>query len=98
MKISKTQQRALLRLERKAHRWAELECSYQTSEGTMKRRDNIIMHELADILGAIPQGFFLNGDPRCYALKIDPEKGSTEGLATDWGGYGLLAHPDSFQV
>ena len=47
----------------------------------------------------LPPGFFINQDPRGYTLKIrtprsDPKRQDvTEcpGLATDWGGYGILA-------
>lgn len=42
--------------------------------------------------GRIPAGFFVNGDPRGYALKIDPERGTVpDGMHTDWGRYGILA-------
>lgn len=44
------------------------------------------------ILGRLPDGFFVNGDPRGYALKIDNDKSSIpDGMHTDWGGYGILA-------
>lgn len=43
-------------------------------------------------LGVLPAGFFVNGDPRGYALKIDPDKGTVPpGMHKDWGGYGILA-------
>lgn len=44
-----------------------------------------------------PPGFFVNGDPRGYALKIDNAtlEGraliAAVGLHTDWGGYGILS-------
>ena len=42
--------------------------------------------------GKTPPGFFINIDPRGYALKIDPDKGTVpDGMETDWGRYGLLA-------
>ena len=42
--------------------------------------------------GTKPVGFFVNSDPRGYALKIDNEKTQIpEGLQKDWGGYGILA-------
>ena len=42
--------------------------------------------------GKLPLGFFINTDPRGYALKIDPENGTVpQGMETDWGRYGLLA-------
>jgi hypothetical protein len=41
--------------------------------------------------GKLP-GFFVNSDPRGYALKLDNESVKLpEGLNKDWGGYGILA-------
>jgi len=88
---------ALKVLERKAHKWAEDGCNYEISEKTSTRRYNIIYRDIKRIFGVIPDGFFYNQDPRGYALKIDDEKGDVDGLVRDWGGYGLLAHPESFR-
>ncbi len=74
MDLTKLQKRALIRLEKKAHKWAEDSCNRQVSEAVETRRTNIINREVEMILGYIPEGFMLNGDPRGYALKIDPEK------------------------
>lgn len=94
MKLSKTQLRSLKALERKAHKWAEDACNYGVSDRTYTRRQNIITAEVKDILGDIPQGFFINGDPRGYALKLDPEQGAdTSGFETDWGRFGILSRP-----
>lgn len=42
--------------------------------------------------GRVPEGVFLNSDPRGYALKLDNEKVAIpQGMETDWGGYGILA-------
>lgn len=42
--------------------------------------------------GRIPDGVFINSDPRGHALKLDNEKVSIpQGMSTDWGGYGILA-------
>lgn len=44
------------------------------------------------VFGKLPAGFFINRDPRGYALKIDPDKGKVPpGMYTDWGRYGILA-------
>ena len=43
--------------------------------------------------GRLPAGFFINGDPRGYTLKIKPGH-VPAGLETDWGGNGILA-PDA---
>lgn len=48
-------------------------------------------------LGKLPPGFFVNGDPRGYALKIDNENPAGRALIeavklhTDMGGYGILS-------
>ena len=38
----------------------------------------------------ITRELWVNGDPRGYALKLGKDMRGT-GLATDWGGYGILA-------
>jgi hypothetical protein len=44
------------------------------------------------IFGWVPDGFFVNGDPRGYALKLDNEKiVLPEKIHRDMGGYGILA-------
>lgn len=51
-----------------------------------------ITSRVVGVLGILPAGFFVNGDPRGYALKIDPENGTVPpGMHKDWGGYGILA-------
>ena len=83
---------ALLALEKKAHKWAEDSCNFPLSDRTETRRSNIIMRDIARIFGKVPAGFYLNGDPRGCALKIDPEKGGdVSDMVTDWGGYGMIA-------
>lgn len=48
-------------------------------------------------LGVLPPGFFVNSDPRGYALKIDGDNAQGKalidavGLPTDMGGFGLLS-------
>lgn len=45
-----------------------------------------------NVLGCVPAGFFVNGDARGYALKLDPEKVTVPaGMHTDWGRNGILA-------
>jgi len=52
---------------------------------------------LRNVLGAVPPGFFVNGDPRGYALKIDPDNAEGKALIesvrlhTDWGRNGILS-------
>lgn len=45
-----------------------------------------------NVFGRIPDGFFVNGDARGCALKLDPDKTPIpEGMHTDWGRNGILA-------
>lgn len=83
----------LLRVEHKAHRLAERECDDPTL--TTKRAEQLekrYIKEVEEILGYLPTGFFINGDPRGYALKIE---GNSPISYIDWGGYHILA--PSFQ-
>lgn len=54
---------------------------------------------VANTFGILPPGFFINGDPRGYALKIDNELSDGKALIdavklqTDMGGFGILS-PD----
>ena len=42
--------------------------------------------------GRIPEGVFINSDPRGHALKLDSDKVSVpQGMERDWGGDGILA-------
>lgn len=45
-----------------------------------------------NIFRCVPDGFFVNGDARGYALKIDPDTALIPaGMHKDWGGNGILA-------
>ena len=107
--------RKLRRIESLAHAAAEARCngvpftaqSKRTYDfcGTEDAWDNFCTREIlpavARVLGRIPDGFFINADPRGYALKIRTAKcndGTAEvtaalpdGMQTDWGSYGILA-------
>lgn len=96
---------ALLKLENKAHRAATAQCNGETYEGQPFReedewdafKDEITARVAALFNSTVPPGFFVNGDPRGYALKIDNEDAEGKRLIeavklhTDWGGYGILS-------
>lgn len=99
---------ALLKLEQEAHKGAEDYCNGvrfndDNSDRDWQAFEDDIEARVTKIIGAEVPGFFVNGDARGYALKINDKAmrdGSivgTEsrykgvGLQTDWGGYGLLA-------
>lgn len=77
---------------------AERMCSDENYSPIAQETDEILV-ELAveDCLGKLPPGFFINGDPRGCALKIDNETAegaaliSAAGLHRDMGGYGILS-------
>lgn len=54
-----------------------------------------VAQRLAGILGGLPDGFFINGDARGYALKIDDEDGAeliaATRMHTDCGRFGILS-------
>lgn len=99
---------ALFKLERRASRAATAQCNGEAYEGEPYREDEqwehfkrAIAHQVcsvfvSDTVPTIP-GFFVNGDPRGYALKIDNENPEGKALIdavklrTDWGGYGILS-------
>lgn len=88
---------ALFKAENDTSKRAEQYCNGECPEGdwiACKIVTNILIE---DALGKLPPGFFVNSDPRGYALKIDNESPEGKalidavGLQTDWGGYGLLS-------
>ncbi len=92
----------LLSLENRAHKVAEDDCNFGMEEEVYEKRMDKIRDAVSKIFGKLPEGFFINGDPRGYALKIKEEdnklvKGQLDdGISkvisyTDWGGYGILA-------
>lgn len=96
--------RALRRVECAEHYRAEQECSSEAYDRWLTRRaeklgidtdelsarmDAAAIDKVARILGYRPAGVFINGDPRGYALKIQPEHAAD--LPKDFGGYGIIA-------
>ena len=81
----------LRRYENQAHKLAEDICNAAMEEEEIERRENNIINALKGMFKdeKLPEGFFINFDPRGYALKIK-ENQVPEGLETDWGGYGIL--------
>jgi hypothetical protein len=92
----------LRRIEAKAHRYAEMGCNGELTEDQEAKQEEAIRQSVSRVFGmkrpkkgaedgaGLPAGFFINGDPRGYALKIK-ELHVREGMHKDWGGYGILA-------
>ena len=90
--------RLLRRLEMTVSRATTAQCNGENYQGQPYRNDanfqtylESVESRVAKIFGGqVPQGFFVNTDPRGYALKID-EGFIPDGMATDWGRFGILA-------
>lgn len=101
---------ALWKIERDAHNAATAQCNGEPYCGQPYREDEqweefkrSMAERVAMVFGRSPRpehappGFFVNGDARGYALKIDPENQqgaaliAAVGLHKDWGGYGILS-------
>lgn len=94
--------RTLRTLENRAN-WNALQyCNGDIDGDQYEERQERIKASVTRLFdGKLPAGFFVNGDPRGYALKIDMDnleygfRMSLAGLHKDWGGYGILA-PEEF--
>lgn len=65
---------------------------FSTDENAWEKLSAVAIDCIRNIFGHVPAGFFVNGDARGYALKLDPDKVAIpEGMHTDWGSYGILA-------
>ena len=82
----------LRHIENMAHWYA---CKYANGEMDSDRyeaQELEIEKSVLKLFGGKLNGFFVNNDPRGYALKLNNETVTLpEGLHTDWGGYGILA-------
>lgn len=87
---------ALLKLEQEAHSKAEAYCNGDINSEEWDAVQDAIEQRVKTLFGGcdVP-GFFVNGDPRGCALKIDSDTQAQFiekiGLYKDWGGYGLLS-------
>lgn len=82
----------LIRLEAYAHTAAEQYCNGDITEEESDERDNLVTRQIKSLFnGTLPPGFFINGDPRGYALKIEQPNDKRLISFIDLGGYGILA-------
>jgi len=82
--------RALRRIEAEAGRLAVAYCNGEIGEQEVNEQEEAIYAQVSRVLGDVPKGFFVNHDPRGYAIKLQPGSYSL-GLHRDWGGYQILA-------
>lgn len=77
-------------VERRAHKAAEDYCNVPDFD--WDAAETQVREDAAELFGGeLPAGFFVNGDPRGYALKLREGTGSLS--YRDWGGFEILA-PD----
>lgn len=88
---------ALQKLEKRTHHLSEAYCNGEITNSRWSAHCSYVKKRVADLFGFEIPGFFVNGDPRGHALKIDDnvERNllQTHGIyfQRDWGGYALLA-------
>ena len=85
--------RKLARIERDVSAVSVAWCNGECTEDQWEEIKTIATSRAAKVFGgSCPSGFFINSDPRGYALKIDPDKALIpDGMHRDLGGYGILA-------
>jgi hypothetical protein len=81
-------------LEKKMHKFAEDDCNGLINDDDESTRfREAIEGEVRKLFNCHLKDFYINTDPRGYALKIDDENNGTTPLYRDMGGYGILS-PD----
>jgi hypothetical protein len=85
--------RKLVKIEREAHDAALRLCNDSSyTQEAFERAKNKALEQVEKTFGQLPPSFFVNSDPRGYALKLDNDKTTIpEGMHRDMGGYGILA-------
>ena len=94
--------RQLKRIENKAHKAATDYCNGKITCDQMEVAEAHAAQAVEKVFGKLPHGFFVNSDPRGYALKLEPfqhedGKGKTRlafpdlRLDSDWGSNQILA-------
>lgn len=87
--------RKLHRIETTTRRAAEQYCNGEIDLDQWQSVSAIATSQVEKIFGMLPTGFFVNGDPRGYALKLastdDGEMATPFQLHRDWGNNQILA-------
>ena len=68
------------------------EYDFHSNEDAWEDACNVATDCVRNVFGCVPEGFFVNGDARGCALKLDGESVTApKGMETDWGRNGILA-------
>jgi len=83
---------SLVRLEKRAHRITTHLCHGEGDEDKHEAALERIEKAVHKLLPKLGEGaFFINRDPRGYALKVSEAEAKELNIHTDWGQYGILA-------
>jgi len=88
---------ALWKAEKMASDASAKYCNGDMEHDQWEREKDKARDTVRAMLGKLPPGFFVNGDPRGYALKIDNDDPAGRALIeavklhTDMGGYGIFS-------
>lgn len=82
--------RKLRRLEAEATAITTALCNGAINQELAELQFEQIEAKVAKVFGKLPAGFFINRDPRGYALKLEPGSAPFP-LHEDWGRYQILA-------
>lgn len=92
LKIDADTFKRLAFLETRGHMLAEAYCNGDLESDEYERRQSRVKAAVAKAVPHLEGKFFLNGDPRGYALKLKEEVSKEfPGAHRDWGGYMILA-------
>ena len=80
----------LVKLERKANRLTTMDCNGEGNPEQIEKQLNKIENKVRELLPNA-KTFFINRDPRGYALKIKEDERLSLAMWSDFGGYGILA-------
>jgi len=84
--------RQLRRLENSTYPQSLALCNGDIDQAKWEAVKDEVRAKITKIFGSIPKGFYVNGDARGHALKLDCDDAPIpEGMERDWGGNGILA-------
>lgn len=87
---------AAYRLERAFKRLMTERCNEPMDDQVYQRRKGILVEKLKNLFGVeLPDGLFINTDPRGYSIKFEDNISEThpaQCLQRDFGGYYILCY------
>lgn len=85
-------------IERRLRRLMTQRCNEPMDDEVYQRRKGILVEKLKNLFGGeLPEGLFINTDPRGYSIKFEDNISETHPatcLQRDFGGYHILCYAD----